>query len=240
MLKQLVGAAALAGAAMTPAAAGAQTIVAQPVGGTRLDISATGEVSRVPDIAIISAGVVTRGQTATQALSANAERMERVRAALNRAGIAERDIQTSTVSLNPDYVYQERQPPRLSGYQASNQLNVRFRDIRNAGRILDALVAEGANSINGPTLTIDKPESALDEARTKALAAGRARAELYARSLGMRVVRLLSVSEPGVIRGPEIIVTGMRAQAADVAAKTEIAPGEQQLSVSLQMSFELQ
>ena len=239
MLKKPLLALALAGVGL-PAPAAAQTIIAQaPLAGTRLDISATGEVSRVPDVAIISAGVVTRAATATAAISQNAARIERVRAALARAGIAERDIQTSSVSLNPDYVYEERQPPRLTGYQASNQLSIRFRDIRNSGRILDALVAEGANQISGPSLTIDKPEAALDEARTRALAAGRARAELYARSLGLRVARLVAVSESGGMRGPEIMVTGMRAQAADAVAKTEIVPGEQQLAVTLQMSFEL-
>lgn len=240
MLKTSLAALALAGVAF-PSAASAQTVIAQaPLAGTRLDISATGEVSRVPDVAIISAGVVTRAASATQAISQNAARIERVRAALARAGIAERDIQTSSVSLNPDYVYEERQPPRLSGYQASNQLSIRFRDIRNSGRILDALVAEGANQISGPSLTIDKPEAALDDARSRALAVGRARAELYARSLGMRVARLVAVSEGGGMRGPEIIVTGARLQAADASAKTEIVPGEQQLAVTLQMSFELQ
>ena len=240
MLKHSLIALALAGAAL-PVAAGAQTIVAQSVTGTRLDIVATGEVNRVPDLAIISAGVVTRADTATQAISQNAARIERVRAALARAGIAERDIQTTTVSLNPDYVYAERQPPRLSGYQASNQLTIRFRDIRNAGKILDALVAEGSNQISGPTLTIDKPEAALDEARARALAVGRSRAELYARSLGMRVARLVSVSEPGGVRGPEIVVMARRAEMGQAAsADTQIVPGEQSLSVTLQMSFELQ
>jgi uncharacterized protein YggE len=211
---------------------------AQPVTGTRLDISATGEVTRVPDIAVISAGVVTRSPTAVAALADNAARMERVRAALKRAGIADRDIQTSSVSLNPDYRYAENQPPQLTGYNATNTVNVRFRDIRATGRILDALVAEGANQINGPSLTIDKPETALDEARAKAIANGRARAEVYARSLGMRVVRLLSVSESsGYGGGPMPMVRGDIAQ---MAAKTEIAPGEQQLQVTVSMSFELQ
>ena len=174
----------------------------QTIAGTRLDISATGEVTRVPDIAIISAGVMTRSATATGAITDNAARMERVRAALKRAGIADRDIQTAKISLNPEYRYQDNQPPQLTGYTASNQVNVRFRDIRNTGRILDALVAEGANQINGPSLTIDKPEAALDEARVKAIADGRARADIYARALGMRVVRLLSVSEGGGYRRP--------------------------------------
>ncbi|MDQ3247443.1 MAG: SIMPL domain-containing protein [Pseudomonadota bacterium] len=229
------------GSSTAPAMAFAQTTnaIVQPLGGTRLDISATGEVTRVPDIAIVSAGVMTRSSTATAALQENAARMERVRAALRRAGIADRDIQTSQISLNPEYRYVENQPPQLIGYTASNQVSVRFRDIRSTGQILDALVAQGANQINGPTLTIDKPESALDEARANAIAVGRARAELYARSLGMRVVRLLSVSESGGYSVPPPMPYMARAEMAQGAADSKIDPGEQKLQVSIAMSFEL-
>jgi uncharacterized protein YggE len=240
-MKQALIAALMLGAASIPGPAGAQQAVAfaQPITGTRLEISATGEATRVPDIAIISAGVVTRGATAKAALQQNAARMERVRAALKRAGIADRDIQTANINLNPEYRYVENQPPRLTGYSASNQLNVRFRDIASTGDILDALVAEGANQINGPSLSIDKPEQALDEARGKALTVGRARAELYARSLGMRVVRLLSVSETGrEYGGPRPMV--MMAEARAASADTKIDPGEQKLEVTLAMTYELQ
>ena len=228
------------GAAVIPAAAAAQVTAtfAQPIAGTKLDITATGEVTRVPDVAIISAGVVTRSTTATAAIQENADRMERVRGALKRAGIADKDIQTSNISLNPEYRYENNQPPQLTGYTASNQVSIRFRDIRNSGRILDALVSQGANQINGPNLTIDKPEGALDEARAKAATNGRARAELYARALGMRVVRLLSVSESGGYSSPPPMPMVMRAQAD--SAQTKIDPGEQQLQVSLAMTFELQ
>jgi len=237
-MRPMLLALALAGTAV-PAVAPAQTLAPQSLGGTRLDVTATGEVSRVPDVAIISTGVVTRAAGASDALAQNAARLDRVRAALKRAGVADRDIQTSSVALNPDYVYVDGQPPRLTGYQASNQLTVRFRDIRNSGRILDALVAQGANQISGPSLTIDRPETALDEARTRALAVGRARAELYARSLGMRVARLLTVSEGARLDNPVPIVA-MARQAASDASSTSIVPGEQQLAVTLQMSFELQ
>ena len=242
-MKSIMMALAL-GALALPGATAAQVTVpafAQPVTGTRLDVSATGEVSRVPDLAIVSAGVVTRAPTASAAIADNAARMERVVAALRRAGIAERDIQTSSISLNPEYRYGENRPPELTGYQASNMVTVRFRDIRSTGRILDALVAQGANQINGPNLTIDKPEAALDEARMKAIAAGRARAEVYARALGMRVVRLLTVSEGSAIRPMgEIVVTGSRIGGAQAMDKTDIVPGEQQLQVTVSMSFELQ
>ena len=242
MRKTLLTALAL-GAAALPAGAMAQAVATVPVlSGTRLDISATGEVTRVPDLAIISAGVQTLQPTATAAIEENANRMERVRAALKRAGIADKDIQTSTINLNPEYRYVENQPPRLTGYRATNNVNVKFRDLKRSGAILDALVAEGANQINGPSLTIDKPEAAYDEARTKAIAVGQARAELYARALGKRVVRLLSVSEGGGYRMPPPMPYAADAVmvSAQRVAKTEIDPGTQELQVTLAMSFELQ
>ena len=234
-------AALMVSALAVPMSATAQvtTTLAQPISGTRLDINATGEVTRVPDIATISAGVTTQAATAVEAISQNAARMERVRAALKRAGIADRDIQTASINLSPQYRYIENQAPVLTGYQASNQLSVRFRDIRASGKILDALVGEGANQISGPNLSIEHPETALDEARTKAVAAARARADLYARALGMRVVRVISVSESGGYSSPPPMpIMVARAQMAD--AKTSVDPGEQQLQVSVAVTFELQ
>ena len=213
--------------------------VVRPAIGTRLDISATGTVSRVPDLAIISAGVVTKSTTATGAIADNAAQMERVRAALKRAGIADRDIQTSSISLNPEYRYAENQPPVLTGYRASNNVAVKFRDLKRSGAILDALVREGANQLNGPSLTIDKPEEAYDEARVKAIAAGQRRAELYARALGKRVVRLLSVSE-GTASYPGPMPMSYARDSAMAVSKTEISPGTQDLQVTVSMSFELQ
>jgi len=240
-MKDLLAAALLLGAAAMPSAALAQqSTINQTIAGTRLDINATGEVVRVPDLATISAGVVSRSPTASGAMRDAANRMARVRDALKRAGIADRDIQTSNISLSPNYTYAKDQPPRISGYSASNQVTVRFRDLANTGSILDALVAEGANQISGPNLSIDKPEGALDEARAKAVAIARARAELYARSLGMRVVRVVSVSESGGYAPPPpmppMVMMAERSQAAD----TRIDPGEQKLQVSVSMTFELQ
>lgn len=225
--------------ALPAIAAQAQTQPAATIAGTRLDVVATGEVTRVPDIVRINAGVVTQGSTAVEAIRQNAARMERVRSALARAGVQARDIQTSNVSLQPDYRYAENQPPQLVGYRASNQVNVRFRDIADSGRILDVLVAEGANQIDGPNLGIDRPEAALDEARVAALANARARAELYARSLNMRVRRLLLVSETGTTMPPPMPAMRMREMAAQ-AVDTRIEPGEQVLTVSLTVSFELE
>ena len=237
-MKNAFVAALMLGAAAVPSAASAQSTITQSIAGTRLDVNATGEVTRVPDVAVISAGVVSRSPTATAALQDSAERMQRVLAALKRANIEDRDIQTSNVSLNPEYRYPENQAPQLVGYTASNTVTIRFRDLRNSGKILDALVAQGANQINGPSLVVDKPEAALDEARSKAIAIGRSRADLYARSLGMRVVRIVSINESGGYYAPPppppMAVMEM------ARASTKIEPGEQKLQVNLAMTFELQ
>jgi uncharacterized protein YggE len=239
-MKHVLIGALLLGAAVLPAAASAQQAgITQSISGTRLDLNATGEVTRVPDLAIITAGVVTHASTAGSAMQQAAQRMSRVSAALKDAGVEDRDIQTSNISLNPDYVYEQNKTPRISGYSASNQLTVRFRDIARAGPILDALVAQGANQISGPSLTIEKPESALDEARAKAVAVGRARADLYARSLGLRVARVVSVNESGGYYAPPPPASVMMAERG-AAANTSIERGEQKLQVNLAMTFELQ
>ena len=239
-MKPVMLAALLLGAAALPMPAAAQQAsITQTIAGTRLDVTATGEVTRVPDVAIITAGVVSRSATATGALQDASARMAKVLAALKRAGVADRDIQTSNVSLNPEYRYPQNESPQLTGYTATNQLTIRFRDIAASGKILDALVSQGANQINGPSLTIDKPEAALDEARANAVAIGRARAEAYARSLGLRVVRIVAVSESGGYAVPPPMPP-MVAMARMEAQSTKIEPGEQKLQVSLAMTFELQ
>lgn len=240
-MKTILFAALLVGAALPMPARAQQASITQTIAGTRLDINATGEVTRVPDVAIISAGVVSRSGTATAALQDAADRMAKVLAALKRAGVEDRDMQTSNVSLNPEYRYPENQSPQLVGYTASNQLTIKFRDIRNSGKILDTLVSQGANQINGPNLTIDKPEAALDEARANAIATGRARAELYARSLGLHVVRVVAVSEGGGYAVPPPPPPApMMMMAKGERDSTSIQPGEQKLQVSVAMTFELQ
>nr|WP_230482575.1 SIMPL domain-containing protein [Sphingomonas sp. Leaf21] len=239
----------LLSAALVPIAMGsgvaAQTLPAPttveplvPAAGTVLDVSAEGRTTRVPDLATIRAGVVSQGATAAAALTDNAQRMARVLAAVKRAGVAERDIQTATVQLQPQYRYGDNVPPTITGYQATNTLSIRFRDIARSGTVLDALVAQGANQIDGPNLSIDKPDAALDEARTDAIARARARAELYAKAAGMRVARIVSITENGQdAGGPERPMMMVRAMASDAAAKTSIAPGERDVTVNVSVRF---
>ena len=204
---------------------------------TTLSVTAESKVERAPDVADISAGVTTQSTTASTAVRDNAVRMTAVIEALKRAGVAERDIQTASLSLQPQYKYQDNQPPQLLGYQASNTVSVRMRRIADMGKVIDALVAAGSNQLNGPTFRVDKPDAALDEARAAAIATARARAEIYARAAGLHVSRILSIAENGS-PGP-VYPMQMRAMAMKVAADTPVAAGEVELTASVNVVFEL-
>lgn len=205
--------------------------------GTLLDVSATGKATRVPDIATIRSGVVSQAATAAAALSDNAQRMTRVVAALRRAGVADRDIQTAQIQLQPQYRYAENQPPAITGYQASNSVSIRFRDVAKSGTILDALVAQGANQIDGPTLSVDAADAALDEARTDAIRRARARAELYARAAGLRVDRILTIAEGGASLPQPPMPVMMARMAVQRDESTPIVAGEQELTASVSVRF---
>lgn len=211
---------------------------AVPADGTLLNVSAQAEASRVPDVATISAGVVTQAADGNTALRQNAEQMARVVAAIKAAGIADKDVQTSGISLNPQYRYVENEAPRITGYQASNNVNLKVRDITRLGKVLDALASVGANQINGPSFEIDQPEPVYDEARLAALKKAQARAGTYAKALGLKVRRIVSISEGGGNFRP-VPMMGMRAQAMDKMESTPVSPGETTLSVNLDVVFEL-
>ena len=237
-LRALALATALAlGAAAMPTHA--QTLpAAVSTDGTLLSVSAQAETTRVPDIAHLSTGVVTHAADANAAMRANAAQMTRVVDAIRKAGIAERDIRTSGVNLHPQYRYADNQPPTITGYDARNTVDITVRKIGELGGIMDALVAVGANQINGPSFEVDDKEGAYDEARRAAIEKARARAQMYAQTLGMEVRRIVSISEGNGGFGPPVPMMAM-ARMDKAEAGTPIAPGESTLSVNLDVVFEL-
>lgn len=238
--------ASLALLAALPIAAQAQTAPAPVVaaGNTLLTVSADGKTARKPDLAVFNAGVASTGKTAGEALGANSAEMNRVIAALKRAGIADRDIQTSNLNLNPVYAQPQPRPngtvepqePRIVGYQVSNNVSVRQRNLEDFGKVIDTLVSAGANQVNGPDFQVDQPDSALDEARVEAIGKARARADLYARAAGLRVIRVVSISESGGYAPPPMPIYRMVAQD---AAAAPVAAGEVSLMANVTVQFEL-
>ena len=189
------------------------------VQGPVVGISVSETVESAPDLAIFDVGVSTTAATATAALAENARKMENVIGRVRAAGVADRDVQTTGINLHPQHNEPVRgpngayTPPRIIGYNASNNVRIRYRRLSEVGRLIDALVAAGANSINGPMFSIEDPEARVRQARDKALASAEQRANEYARKTGARTVRLLSITEGAQGRysgGNEIIVTGSR------------------------------
>lgn len=221
-----------------PAMAQAPTPVPTSVQGTMLTVNADGKVTGRPDMATVSLGVVTEAPTAAAALQANATRMTALTAALRRAGVAERDIQTSNVSVNPQQQYRENQPPLTTGYQANNQVTAKVRNLDNLGRIIDAAVNAGGNNVNGVSFSYQDPDAQLDGARRAAIAEARRRATLYAEALGLRVHRIIAVSEGGGW-SPPMPMMAARMEVSNQAADTPISPGEIETHASLNVTFEL-
>lgn len=238
---RLFAAAAFACAAFTAPVAMAQTEpqVVAPAQGTLLTVNAEGLSEGRPDMATINLGVTTEGQTAQAALAENARRMQALTAALRRVGIAERDIQTSNVSVYPQQQYREGQAPLITGYQANNTVTAKVRTIANTGRVIDAAVAAGGNTVHGVYFSYQDPDRQLDSARRDAIQEARRRAELYANALGMRVVRVVAVQEGGGYAPPmPIMVTAARMESAQDAS-TPVAPGQIETRVNVGVTFEL-
>ena len=215
-------------------------------GNTMLSLSAQGQSFSAPDLGVFTAGVTGSGKTAGAALAANSAKMNQVITALKKAGIADRDIQTSNLSLNPVYAQQRPRPdgtmepeqPLIIGYQVSNTVSVRQRKLGEFGQVIDTLVSAGANQVNGPSFQIDNPDEALDEARTEAVAKARSRASLYARAAGLKVLRILSISESGGY-APQPMMMNTRAMASDAGGAPPVAAGEVSLNTSVTVQFEL-
>ncbi len=198
-----------------------------------LSLSADGEVQVRPDLATVNVGVGSDAATAAEALARNRSRMTSVVAALHEQGVAEADIQTSDLNLEAQYVDDGKSPRRLSGYHASNALTVRLHDLTRAGPVLDALVAAGADQVNGVGFALADPQAAEDQARRLAVKALQAKAELYAQATGYRIQRLVRLSEGGDAPQAPMMARFM------VAAKRASTPVEAgELTVRAQVSAE--
>ena len=201
-------------------------------------LSAEGEVSVAPDMAVIQMGVTTSGRSAAYALRDNREKMNQVIAVLKASGVEARDIQTTGISLNPQYAYEPNLPPRLTGYQASNSVSVIVRDLARAGPVMDAVTVSSANQINGISFDISDRHKAEDEARRAAVRALQSKAELYADATGLKLVRLASLGE-GVetFQRPQPMM--LRAMAKAEAGPTPVEPGELKVRISITGVYEV-
>ncbi|MEZ5938816.1 MAG: SIMPL domain-containing protein [Hyphomonadaceae bacterium] len=247
-----IAAAALAAACTTAPVAGAQTpppsdghmMHMAPMSSiqpeTTITLNGHGSVDRAPDIATISVGVSVDAESAAAAMSQQSEKMNGVFKAVKAAGVADKDMQTSNLSLNPVYDYSNRNngKPRLTGYNASNQLTIVVRNLDSLGKTLDAVVKAGGNTINGVSFGVDKPKSAQDEARVMAIKDAAAKAELYAKAVGYKVKRIVTINESVNYGGPVPVMARMAMDSAE-SAPTPVAGGQVSLTADVDVTFEL-
>jgi hypothetical protein len=219
--------AAILAGALLAAPALAQT--AEPA-----SISVTGEatVSVPPDLAQIEAGVTSDAKTAREASEANNAAMGKLLLALKAANIDQKDIQTSRLSLQPQYTPNRAGPSAVAGYRASNRVTVRLHDVTKLASTIDTLVSAGATDIGGINFMVSQASKLLDDARAQAIADARRKAEIYAKAAGVTLGAPLSIAE----EGSAAPVFRAKMVAAPMAA-TPVAQGEETLSITVSVSW---
>lgn len=224
--------------------AGLSPLAAQDIssGPRRSTLTVTGEgkASAVPDMASLTSGVVSEGKTAREALDANSSAVAQLIEAIKAAGIEPRDIATSGFSVQPQYAPPKKdsnEAPRIAGYQVSNNVTVRVRDLGKLGTLLDEMVSKGANQIGGIAFDIANPDALEDAARVAAVKDARHQAGLIAEASGVRLVRVLSISGEG---GPRPMPRMMAAPAMMKADAVPVEAGETELRAGVTITYEIE
>lgn len=208
-------------------------------GGPVVELTIHENVELEPDVATVSAGVSTQARTAVEAMRTNAQAMTAVVERIKQLGIAERDIQTAGISLGAMYDYnQQTQRQVFRGYQASNRVSVKLRQIERTGDVLDALVAAGATDLGGPEFSVDDDTTARAQARRTAMETARARGLDYARGAGFSDIRLLEIRESVAAQPPMPMMRMAQAEAA-ADASTPVQPGMVQAGITVTVTYEL-
>ena len=203
-----------------------------------ISISGVGRVKAEPDIANITIGVTKQGEDAGEASQQAAAAMESVVASLLDMGIAENDIQTTSLNLNPTYNW-DQNPPKIVGWEASNMVNITVRDIDSVGAVVDAATKAGATNMNGISFRVEDPSMAEAEARAAAVADAEAKATQLAAAAGVEIIGVLSISESGAQQPEPIYYARAEAAFDGAAASTPVLPGEVELSISVFMQYEI-
>ena len=221
-----LAAAALAAALLTAPA------LAQVIPPAAISVTGEATVSVPPDLAEIEGGVTSEAKTAREASEANNAAMGKVLQALKGAGIEEKDVQTARLSLQPQSAPNRSGPSAIAGYRASNRVTVRVRDVTKVANVIDTLVGAGANEIGGINFVVSQASKLLDEARERAVADARRKAEIYAKAAGVTLGAPLGISEEG-----NSAPVPYRRMAAGMAVSAPVAQGEETLAVTVSVSW---
>lgn len=204
-----------------------------------LSVNGTGRVNAVPDVADVGLGVFEQAKEAAAASQQAAASMDAVVQALLGLGIDEKDIQTTSISLNARYDWNQ-EPAQIVGWEARNMINVTVRDIEAVGDVVDTAVSAGANQVNGVSFRVEDPTDAQSLARTAAVEDAKAKADQLATDAGVEIVGIVSISESGGQQPQPIYMAREEmAFAASADVSTPVLPGEVELSVNVFIVYEI-
>ena len=235
-MKKLSAIAVLFLAVFTSVAAIAQTSDFAGVRPPSITVAGTGESHAKPDFALVQVGVVTEALTAAEALKKNNEAMSHLIVMIRKRGIEDRDLQTVLFNVSPRYKYDKTQqePPKIAGYQVTNEVHVKVRNLLALGSFLDETVSMGANQVRGISFGVAEPAQLMDEARKKAIADAERRSRVYAEAAGLKIGKPVRIDEQAGGRPGPYPVARMDAAA---ASAVPVAPGEQTFSVTVTVSY---
>lgn len=219
---------------------GPRTLLATDPTGTSehtISVSGTGRVLIDPDIADLRLGVTVEKPTVKEARDANAQAMTAVIASLRQLKVADKDIQTSTLSLTPVYDYRpDGEQPRLIGYNLTNAVAVTIRDLDVVGDAIDAALSAGATTLDGVTFRVEDQAAAEKQAREAAMAEAKAKAQTLASAAGVSIQGVASVSETVAPVPYPVYFSGVRDLAAEEAS-TPVEPGTNEVSVTVAVVY---
>jgi uncharacterized protein len=213
------------------------TVAAYAESAAIISVTGEGQVAANPDMATITLGVTTTGATAAEAMTANSAELAKVLANLTSTGIEAKDIQTTGLSLNPNWVSDSSgESATINGYTATNMVNVRVRVLDGLGGVLDAAIKDGANTLNGMSFGVANPQPLNDEARKLAVADANRRATLLAEAAGVKLGRIQMISEATGYAQPSPM---FRMDAAQASGAVPVQGGEISMTVTVNMTWEI-
>jgi len=210
----------------------------------RIQISGEGEVHAAPDMAILDLTVLREADTAREAMTANNAAMRQVLDAMKEAGIAERDLQTSGINIRPRYRHPSKdnnlKEPKIIGYSVTNSVTARVRDLKAVGSVLDKSVTLGVNEGGNLRFVNDDTASIMKEARKRAVADALDKAKTLAEAAGIKLGRVIEISEQVNRPRPMAFARQAVLAAAPAAESVPVATGENTYRVSVEMVFAIE
>jgi uncharacterized protein YggE len=203
-----------------------------------ITVAGHGEVRVTPDQVTVMVGVTTEAKTAAEALQANSAKMKELMKSLKDHDVADKHIQTSNFNVSPQQIFdRDGKPPKLVGYTVTNQVSVTVLEVARLGSILDAVVQAGSNQIQGVNFSIADPQPHMEQARRKAIADARKRAEIYAEAAGVKLGGPVLISETSA--SPPRPMYAMGARMAVASSDVPIAAGEHSIDAHVNVTYEI-